>query len=129
MGGAQFLLIMPAASSDFERLAIIEEYLSGPQSKHAIENKYKISHGVLLDWIRKFDLEDKPHSCPMKSSQPPKSDLTLSEREELRQLRKENRVLKSRLKRESLGHEAYKLLVDLAEETYGIEILKNSAAK
>lgn len=120
---------MPAASSDFERLAIIEEYLSSSQSKHAIENKYNISHGVLLDWIRKFDLEDKPHSCPMKSSQPPKSDLTLSEREELRQLRKENRVLKSRLKRESLGHEAYKLLVDLAEETYGIEILKNSAAK
>ena len=44
-------------------------------------------------------------------------------------LRKENRVLKSRLKREELGHQAYKLLVELAEETYGIQIRKNSEAK
>lgn len=35
----------------------------------------------------------------------------------------------SRLKREELGHQAYKLLVELAEETYGIQIRKNSEAK
>ncbi|KGN73536.1 transposase, partial [Porphyromonas macacae] len=59
----------------------------------------------------------------------PKSDLTLKEREELERLRQENRLLKTRLKRECLGHEAYKFLVELAEETYGIEIRKNSEAK
>lgn len=57
------------------------------------------------------------------------SELPLNEKEELEQLRKENRVLKSRLKREELGHQAYKLLVELAEETYGIQIRKNSEAK
>ncbi|KGN73661.1 transposase, partial [Porphyromonas macacae] len=66
---------------------------------------------------------------PMKTSPVPKSDLTLKEREELERLRQENRLLKTKLKRESLGHEAYKLLVELAEETYGIEIRKNSEAK
>ena len=63
--------------------------------------------------------------CP----NPPQSELPLNEKEELEQLRKENRVLKSRLKREELGHQAYKLLVELAEETYGIQIRKNSEAK
>lgn len=53
----------------------------------------------------------------------------MSEREELAQLRKENRALKEKFKREELGHKAYKMLVDLAEETYGIEIRKNTTAK
>ncbi len=55
--------------------------------------------------------------------------LSVSEQEELAQLRKENRALKAKLKDEEPGHKAYKLLVEPAEETYDIEILKNSAAK
>lgn len=61
---------------------------------------------------------------------------TSQEQDELEQLRREVRLLKAQLKGQSaelehqtLGHEAYKLLVELAEETYGIEILKNSEAK
>ena len=94
-----------------------------------IEQKYGLSHGLIRSWLSKFGLEDKVHPVPMKVSQSPQSELPLNEKEELEQLRKENRVLKSRLKREELGHQAYKLLVELAEETYGIQIRKNSEAK
>ena len=121
--------IMGKHLSNFERLAILEDYLSGAQSQGAIGRKYGISRGLIPQWLRKFGLEDKVHPVPMKASQSPQSELTLNEKEELEQLRKENRVLKSRLKREELGHQAYKILVELAEETYGIEIRKNSEAK
>ena len=115
--------------NNFERLSILEDYLSGSDSKAAIEQKYGLSHGLIRSWLSKFGLEDKVHPVPMKVSQSPQSELPLNEKEELEQLRKENRVLKSRLKREELGHQAYKLLVELAEETYGIRIRKNSEAK
>ena len=55
--------------------------------------------------------------------------MTPGEKVELERLRKEVRLLKAKLEDEELGHKAYKLLVELDEVTYGIEILKNSAAK
>ncbi|QUI90058.1 IS3 family transposase [Porphyromonas gingivalis] len=116
--------IMGKHLNNFERLSILEDYLSGSDSKVAIEQKYGLSHGLIRSWLSKFGLEDKVHPVPMKVSQSPQSELPLNEKEELEQLRKENRVLKSRLKREELGHQAYKLLVELAEETYGIRIPK-----
>ena len=59
------------------------------------------------------------------------SDLTkyASEKDELQTLRRENRELKAQLKREELGHKAYKLLVEIAEETYDIDIRKNFGVK
>ena len=123
--------IMGKHLSNFERLSILEDYLSRADSKAAIEQKYDLSHGhgLIRSWLSKSGLEDKVHPVPMKASQSPQSELPLNEKEELEQLRQENRVLKSRLKREELGHQAYKLLVELAEETYGIQIRKNSEAK
>ena len=129
VGGMQPVSIMGKHLNNFERLSILEDYLSGSDSKVAIEQKYGLSHGLIRSWLSKFGLEDKVHPVPMKVSQSPQSELPLNEKEELEQLRKENRVLKSRLKREELGHQAYKLLVELAEETYGIQIRKNSEAK
>ena len=68
----------------------------------------------------------------------PKAQLTPGEQTELdrlrqenrelkqkyREVRLENRAIKTRLAYETLGHRAYKELVELAEETYDIEILK-----
>ncbi len=92
--------IMGKHLNNFERLSILEDYLSGSDSKVAIEQKYGLSHGLIRSWLSKFGLEDKVHPVPMKVSQSPQSELPLNEKEELEQLRKENRVLKSRLKRE-----------------------------
>ena len=59
----------------------------------------------------------------------PETPLPHREKDELTQLHQENRELKAQLKREELGHKAYKLLVEIAEETYDIDIRKNIAAK
>ena len=79
--------IMGKHLSNFERLAILEDYLSGAQSQGAIGRKYGISRGLIPQWLRKFGLEDKVHPVPMKASQSPQSELTLNEKEELEQLR------------------------------------------
>lgn len=124
--------------NDAKRLAIIQDYLTSDLSKYAIAKKYQISRASILHWIRKFGLEDKPNTeftNPMKENTP-KARLTPGEQTELERLRQENRELKkkyrqvkTRLAYETLGHKAYKELVKLAEETYDIEILKNSEAK
>ena len=124
--------------NDATRLAIIQDYLTSDLSKYAIAQKYQISRASILHWIRKFGLEDKPNAeftNPMKENAP-KAQLTPGEQTELERLKKENRELKqkyrevkTRLAYETLGHKAYKELVKLAEETYDIEILKNSEAK
>ena len=131
--------------NDAKRLAILQDYLTSDLSKYAIAKKYQISRASILHWIRKFGLEDKPNAeftNHMKENTP-KAQLTPEEQTELERLRQENRELKqkyrkvrlenrdikTRLAYETLGHKAYKELVKLAEETYDIEILKNSEAK
>ena len=79
--------IMGKHLNNFERLSILEDYLSGSDSKVAIEQKYGLSHGLIRSWLSKFGLEDKVHPVPMKASQSPQSELTLNEKEELEQLR------------------------------------------
>lgn len=70
---------------------------------------------------------------PSAPALPDDREQLLQELERLRLQNKElelqNKQMQSQLKHEALGHEAYKMLVELAEETYGIEILKNSDAK
>ena len=99
--------IMGKHLNNFERLSILEDYLSGSDSKVAIEQKYGLSHGLIRSWLSKFGLEDKVHPVPMKVSQSPQSELPLNEKEELEQLR--SRPLKNLFKRETIGkwHLAY----------------------
>ncbi|WP_353354939.1 helix-turn-helix domain-containing protein, partial [Porphyromonas gingivalis] len=49
--------IMGKHLNNFERLAILEDYLSGAQSQGAIGRKYGISRGLIPQWLRKFGLE------------------------------------------------------------------------
>lgn len=124
--------------NDAKRLAILQEYLTSDLSKYAIAKKYHISRASILHWIRKFGLEDKPNAefTNQMKENTPKAQLTPEEQTELERLRQENRELKQKYREvktwlayETLGHKAYKELVELAEETYDIEILKNSGAK
>ena len=86
--------------TDSERLHIVEEYLGSSGSKYAIEKKYNIAQGLIKQWLRKFGLKDKilPEQT-MKAIPHPKNDLTPGEKEELERLRKEVRLLKTKLKR------------------------------
>lgn len=116
--------------TESERLSIIQEYLTSDLSKYAIAKKYQIDRGSILYWIRKFGLEDKPHAPFMQDSKIPHPSATDSDLlTEIKRLQRENRQLKTQLAYEKLGHDAFKELVELAEQTYQVEILKNSEAK
>lgn len=125
--------------TDPERLALLQDYLNGSASQYAFERQHGLFRGAIYVWLRRFALQDK--AKPMRKNQPPASapalpDELIELRQELERLKlknkdleAKNKELQSKLKHEALGHEAYKMLVELAEETYGIEILKNSDAK
>ena len=113
--------------TDPERLALLQDYISGSYSKHAFCKLHDLD---LSRWLNRFGLEDKPSPRTMKKNKAPISHSTQSELEaELARLKKENLQLRNRLRYEALGHEAYKRLVEPAEEAYGIPIRKNSEAK
>lgn len=121
----------PLSHSDL--LRIIEEYLSSELTKYATEKKYSLYQGCITYWLRTFGIDDKPKNEDIMVEQPTTSTsetpLSPSEKEELQSLRREIRELKAQLKREELGHKAYKLLVEIAEETYDIDIRKNLGVK
>ncbi len=121
----------PLSHSDL--LRIIEEYLTSELTKYATEKKYGLYQGCITYWLRTFGLDDKPKNDDIMVEQPttstPETTLSPSEKDELQNLRREIRELKVQLKREELGHKAYKLLVEIAEETYDIDIRKNIGAK
>lgn len=118
--------------TDTERLALLQEYLSGGLTKYAFCKQHGLSQTRITYWLRKFGLEDKPSPHAMKkkpqANEPqPATDAELLE--ELARVKEELRKTRNALQHESLGLKAYKRLVELAEETYGITILKNSDAK
>ena len=121
----------PLSHSDL--LRIIEEYLSPDLTKYATEKKYGLYQGCITYWLRTFGLDDKPKNEDIMVEHPttstPETPLSPSKKDELQTLRRENRELKAQLKREEWGHKAYKLLVEITEETYDIDIRKNIAAK
>lgn len=121
----------PLSHSDL--LRIIEEYLSPDLTKYTTEKKYSLYQGCITYWLRTFGLDDKPKNEDIMVEQPttstPETTLSPSEKDELQTLRREIRELKAQLKREELGHKANKLLVEIAEETYDIDIRKNFGVK
>ena len=67
----------------------------------------------------------QPKKEPLKGDAKAEFDAEMKRlREEQRRLKEEYRKLMDQVAYESLGHRAYKELVELAEETYSIDILK-----
>ena len=97
------------------------------------ETLYSLYQGCITYWLRTFGLDDKPKNedimVEQSTTSTPETPLSPSEKDKLQTLRRENRELKAQLKREEWGHKVYKLLVEIAEETYDIDIRKNIAAK
>lgn len=124
----------PLSNSDL--LRIIEEYLSSDLTKYATEKKYGLYQGCITYWLRTFGLDDKPKNEDIMveqptTSPPPRRPFRPAKRTNSRPYagRIASSKLKAQLKREEWGHKAYKLLVEIAEETYDIDIRKNIAAK
>lgn len=77
--------------TDPERLALLQDYISGSYSKHAFCKLHDLDHEAVSHWLNRFGLEDKPSPRTMKKNKAPISHSTQSELEaELARLNKEN---------------------------------------
>lgn len=105
-------------SETFKR-QVVQEVLSGSISKEACRRKYGIGgKSNIAKWILKFT-GAKP-IVPMSKR---------IKNEEVDRLRLENERLKAALEREKLKTEAYRTMIEIAEETFKIPIEKKSGAK
>lgn len=111
-----------------ERREIIEEYLSGEETKAAIWQRYtgqKKEKGQLLRWMRKlgYSNAEGENFVPLNYMSKKKSNQT---REELERRIKslENQLLDSQLK-----EEAYRRMIEIAEKDLKISIQKKPNTK
>ena len=112
-----------------QRIEIIQEYLSGEETRAAIWRRHtgqRREHGGLLRWMRQLGYVDKVKNeivLPLTPMANQKSQLTKEELERrIKEL--ENQLLDSQLK-----EEAYRRMIDIAEKDLKISIRKKPNTK
>jgi transposase-like protein len=112
---------------------IAEEVVSGLKGVAEVSRDYGISTGTVKKWIQKYRamiLQNKTTEVlplePMeKTIDNQKADLE----KRVKALEEENMLLRKKLLESNLKTEALKTLIDLAEDTYGLGLRKNSGAR
>ena len=102
------------------REAILREYYLEGASKNSLVKKYGSSYPAVQRIIRKFEAENDKSTLLMKNKP------TDSQAEELKALRKEVLSLQRQLRDEQMRADFYETMVDVAEETFNIEIRKKA---
>lgn len=113
--------------TDDQRLSLLKSYLSSGQSKNRFSKENGISRDSLSLWFTKFGLENTLEENMRPSCKTSCGDVTLAE--ENARLRQALRERDIELKRSNMLRDAYSLMIDLAEEKYGVQVRKNSNAK
>lgn len=117
--------------SEEEKRFIINDYLSGDESKQVVYRRYtgyEVEHGKLLKWMRKLGIEDK---YPKKSTfvnMPKNTNLNSSSFERLK-LEKRIEDLEKQLKEAEMKTITYSTMVDIAEKEFNIAIRKKHNTK
>lgn len=115
---------IPRYYSDVFKRRVVSEVRSGAISKEGARRKYGIrGKSAILYWMQKFDGIEVDYD----KGEMPK--IPMDELEELKQLSIENQQLKEDLKKASLRSEAYNLMIQIAENEYGIPIRKKYGSK
>ena len=99
---------------------IVREFFLEGASKNMLARKYKSSFGAISRIVSKFEAENEKSTLLMKNK--PSDDQT----EELKALRKEVFSLKKQLRDEQMRADFYETMVDVAEDTFNIEIRKKA---
>lgn len=113
-----------------EKLSIIQAYLSSGESMEHFQNRNGLGHCTLSRWMTIFAL-DKPingETVTKKNEPPDRSELKVLKAKEMA-LESEISRLKAELKAERLKAEAYSVMIDVAEEQFGVDIRKKAGAK
>jgi transposase-like protein len=110
-------------SEEFKRF-VCNDFLTGTLTKREIENKYNIGHTRLTYWLKEIGFD---YSNPSIVSLPGMKEQTnkLSDKEGQESLSQ----LKKELQEARLLAEAYRKMIEIAEQEFKIKIVKKSNTK
>lgn len=118
--------------SDYEKKLIIEDYLSGNETKQAVYSRYTgypSENGKLNLWMRKLGIEDKFVKNTNFGSMPKQKKEVEPDEFETLKLRKRIEELEKQLKTAEMKAIAFSTMVDVAEKEFNIPIRKKHNTK
>ena len=120
--------------SDHEKKLIIEDYLSGNETKQSVYNRYTGypgENGKITMWMRKFGIADKFVKNTNFVSMPnkKKDKEPISEGFETLKLKKRIAELEKQLQTAEMKAIAFSTMVDIAEKEFNIPIRKKPNTK
>lgn len=120
--------------SDHEKKLIIEDYLSGNETKQSVYSRYTgypAENGKITMWMRKFGIEDKFVKNTNFDSMPKrKKDVEVGSDEfETLKLKKRIEELEKQLQTAEMKAIAFSTMVDVAEKEFNIPIRKKHNTK
>ena len=120
--------------SDHEKKLIIEDYLSGNETKQSVYSRYTgypAENGKITMWMRKFGIEDKfvkKTNFDRMSTQKKEKSQTSDDFETLK-LKKRIAELEKQLQTAEMKAIAFSTMVDIAEKEFNIQIRKKHNTK
>lgn len=120
--------------SDHEKKLIIEDYLSGSETKQAVYSHYTgypAENGKITTWMRKFGIEDKFVKNTNFDSMPKKKKVKEQSSEDFEMLKLKKRIaeLEKQLQTAEMKAIAFSTMVDVAEKEFNIPIRKKHNTK
>ena len=117
---------------DFKQ-KVIREVLSGQLTKEAAQRKYLLGgKSAVLEWMRKFGIENKPiskHTTIMNLQKKSPTKVETVDMSEVAALKKKIKELELQLEYERLRTEALDTMINVAETRFNIPIRKKPGAK
>jgi len=120
--------------SDHEKKLIIEDYLSGNETKQSVYSRYTgypAENGKITMWMRKFGIEDKFVKNINFASMPSKKKDKEPSSEDFETLKLKKRIaeLEKQLQTAEMKAIAFSTMVDVAEKEFNIPIRKKHNTK
>ncbi len=106
------------------KLSVVREYEETEVSMEALTRKYGIQgHNTIRQWINKFGTFDW-QNLTLKPMAKTKDQELLELREKVKVLERKNARLEKELEQKDMKAEFFDLMIEIAEEEYGVDIRK-----
>ncbi len=113
-----------------EKLSIIQAYLASGESMERFQIRNGLGHSTLSRWMTIFAFENPAKGQTlMKEVNPDNTAELKALRAKEMALESEISRLKAELKAEKLRSEAFSVMIEVAEEQFGVDIRKKAGAK
>ncbi len=116
--------------NDEKRLSLLHEYLHSSMLITSFEKEKGLSKNSISRWLSIFALEDSPSIVEVAMpTDTIDTGMSPAPQDEIQRLKLQLREKELELKQATMACDAYKKMIELAEEKYSIVIRKNSGAK